>query len=141
MSASLEKYGLDGKALYDAWEHELEELVNKHRINPDPVADEQQLHTLKQKLHTSLQENATKSARVRSTFYLCVVVTILSALMYPSLPSSVGFMPLLLAGAATFYTKAIQQKNLERCRQAIVDFDKTFFGGEVLYKWKHAIEL
>ena len=53
MSASLEKYGLDGKALYDAWEHELEELVNKHRINPDPVADEQQLHTLKQKLHTS----------------------------------------------------------------------------------------
>lgn len=141
MSARLVKYGLDGKALYDAWERELEDLNDKQRYNPEPVADAQRLRALKQKLHASLQENAQKTAKAKNTFFACVVVAVMGALLYPVLPSAIGPLPFLLGTGAAIYMKAERQKNLDRCHQAILDFDKENFGGEVLYKWKNGISL
>lgn len=142
----IEKYGVSGSTMFSIWEERLKEIKKMQNFGSASPADtDAQIHQLKLEIIGKFRENIGKEMKSRKVFWVCVAAAIVDVIILGAAGSAANTGPFAIAFLAcilaAIYVKKGWQKNLEKFREAVVDFDEQYFDGEIMFKWKNGVEI
>lgn len=147
MSENYEKYGSKGSSEFQRWENELQELSRKQKFNPEPEKDERTLQELKTKIRESLIGCIRSRSTAGKVFWISILIAALGfvviGLSAGSNDTIAEFATVVLLGGilAAVAVQKGWKKSIDKNVDAIIDFDKQFFDGEIMFKWKNGMKL
>ena len=142
----IEKYGVSGSTMFSIWEGRLKEIKKMQSFGSASPADtDAHIHQLKLEIIGEFRKNIGKEIKSGRVFWVCVAAAIVDVIILGAAGSAVNVGPFAIAFLAcilaAIYVKKGWQKNLEKFREAVVDFDEQYFDGEIMFKWKNGVEI
>lgn len=138
---NIEKYGVAGDAMYSVWKYEYEEI--RKGVKYGTITDEKPYRRLQLKLVAELGKQIELRNKVKKAltggvvFSICylvfVALTKLGFEINPILGLALMVLPILIP--------SLLLKSVNKKLDAVIDFDKEFFDGQIVYSLQHDIEL
>ena len=150
ISSQVEKYGSSGSMDYMKWETKAQEIKKRSQFDPNYTSLDADLKALKEDLLNTLGECLDKESTAKKVFWISILVVILGFILVGAAGAIAGnadsvdtIAYVLVFGGilVAVGTQKLWKKGIRQHIDAVIDFDKQYFDGEVMFKLKNKMPL